>query len=70
MRNEPVINEITEDDVNGLTDQIRQLKVLNVVLCSEIFFPILKLAWIVSKLLCCTGGTHESQIKCMGLSWK
>ncbi|XP_071905444.1 kinesin-like protein KIN-12F [Coffea arabica] len=26
MRNEPVINEITEDDVNGLTDQIRQLK--------------------------------------------
>lgn len=28
IRNEPVINEITEDDVNGLTDQIRQLKVL------------------------------------------
>ncbi|CAB4277939.1 unnamed protein product [Prunus armeniaca] len=26
IRNEPVINEITEDDVNGLTDQIRQLK--------------------------------------------
>ncbi|KAK7812830.1 kinesin-like protein KIN-12F [Quercus suber] len=26
IRNEPVINEITEDDVNGLSDQIRQLK--------------------------------------------
>lgn len=27
VRNEPVINEITEDDVNDLTDQIRLLKV-------------------------------------------
>ncbi|XVF03716.1 hypothetical protein REPUB_Repub05bG0017600 [Reevesia pubescens] len=26
VRNEPVINEISEDDVNGLSDQIRQLK--------------------------------------------
>ncbi|KAG2682485.1 hypothetical protein I3760_11G193900 [Carya illinoinensis] len=26
IRNEPVINEITEDDVNGLSDKIRQLK--------------------------------------------
>ncbi|XP_017980721.1 PREDICTED: kinesin-like protein KIN12B [Theobroma cacao] len=26
IRNEPVINEISEDDVNGLSDQIRQLK--------------------------------------------
>ncbi|CAI9088287.1 OLC1v1022581C1 [Oldenlandia corymbosa var. corymbosa] len=26
VQNEPVINEITEDDVDGLTDQIRQLK--------------------------------------------
>uniref|UniRef100_A0A7N2M8T8 Kinesin motor domain-containing protein n=1 Tax=Quercus lobata TaxID=97700 RepID=A0A7N2M8T8_QUELO len=26
IRNEPVINEITEDDVNGLSDQIHQLK--------------------------------------------
>ncbi|XP_040990761.1 kinesin-like protein KIN-12F [Juglans microcarpa x Juglans regia] len=26
IRNEPVINEITEDDVNDLSDQIRQLK--------------------------------------------
>ncbi|KAG8365138.1 hypothetical protein BUALT_Bualt18G0073200 [Buddleja alternifolia] len=26
MKNEPVINEITEDDVNDLSDQIRQLK--------------------------------------------
>ncbi|XP_022735456.1 kinesin-like protein KIN-12F [Durio zibethinus] len=26
VRNEPVINEIPEDDVNGLSDQIRQLK--------------------------------------------
>ncbi|KAK2639918.1 hypothetical protein Ddye_027713 [Dipteronia dyeriana] len=26
IRNDPVINEITEDDVNGLSDQIRQLK--------------------------------------------
>nr|GMD53163.1 kinesin-like protein KIN12A [Ipomoea batatas] len=26
MKNEPVINEITEDDVNGLSDQIRLLK--------------------------------------------
>ncbi|KAM1116714.1 hypothetical protein TB2_007080 [Malus domestica] len=26
VRNEPVINEITEDDVNDLSDQIRQLK--------------------------------------------
>ncbi|KAL3851153.1 hypothetical protein ACJIZ3_013035 [Penstemon smallii] len=26
MKNEPVVNEITEDDVNDLTDQIRQLK--------------------------------------------
>ncbi|KAL3508416.1 hypothetical protein ACH5RR_027817 [Cinchona calisaya] len=26
IHNEPVINAITEDDVNGLTDQIRQLK--------------------------------------------
>ena len=26
--NQPVINEITEDDVNDLSDQIRQLKVL------------------------------------------
>lgn len=25
----PVINEITEDDVNDLSDQIRQLKVLS-----------------------------------------
>ena len=29
IRNKPVINEITEDDVNGLSDQIRQLKVLS-----------------------------------------
>jgi hypothetical protein len=28
IQNKPVINEITEDDVNGLSDQIRQLKVL------------------------------------------
>lgn len=28
LQNEPVVNEITEDDVNGLSDQIRQLKVL------------------------------------------
>ena len=27
IRNEPVINEIKEDDVNDLSDQIRQLKV-------------------------------------------
>lgn len=27
IKNEPVINEITEDDVNDLSDQIRQLKV-------------------------------------------
>lgn len=27
IRNDPVINEISEDDVNGLSDQIRQLKV-------------------------------------------
>ncbi|XP_059666492.1 kinesin-like protein KIN-12F [Cornus florida] len=26
VQNDPVINEITEDDVNGLSDQIRQLK--------------------------------------------
>ncbi|GER45988.1 kinesin related protein [Striga asiatica] len=26
MKNEPVVNEITEDDVNNLSDQIRQLK--------------------------------------------
>ncbi|KAK4420827.1 Kinesin-like protein KIN-12F [Sesamum alatum] len=26
MKNEPVVNEITEDDVNDLSDQIRQLK--------------------------------------------
>jgi hypothetical protein len=29
IRNEPVINEIREDDVNDLSDQIRQLKVLS-----------------------------------------
>lgn len=29
MKNEPVINEITEDDVNGLSDQIRLLKVIS-----------------------------------------
>lgn len=28
MKNEPVVNEIKEDDVNDLSDQIRQLKVL------------------------------------------
>lgn len=28
LMNNPVINEITEDDVNDLSDQIRQLKVL------------------------------------------
>jgi kinesin family protein 15 len=28
MPNKAVINEISEDDVNGLSDQIRQLKVL------------------------------------------
>lgn len=28
VKNEPVINEITQDDVNDLSDQIRQLKVL------------------------------------------
>lgn len=28
IRNKPVINEITEDDVNDLSDQIRQLKVI------------------------------------------
>lgn len=27
MPNKAVINEISEDDVNGLSDQIRQLKV-------------------------------------------
>lgn len=29
VRNEPVVNEITEDHVNDLSDKIRQLKVLN-----------------------------------------
>lgn len=28
MPNKAVVNEISEDDVNGLSDQIRQLKVL------------------------------------------
>jgi kinesin family protein 15 len=28
MPNKAMINEISEDDVNGLSDQIRQLKVL------------------------------------------
>lgn len=28
IKNEPVINEIKEDDVNDLSDKIRQLKVL------------------------------------------
>ena len=28
IKNDPVINEISEDDVNDLSDQIRQLKVL------------------------------------------
>lgn len=42
IQNEPVINEITEDDVNGLTDQIRQLKVLNLLSSQQ--FSILKLA--------------------------
>ncbi|KAK4491768.1 hypothetical protein RD792_002543 [Penstemon davidsonii] len=32
MKNEPVVNEITEDDVNDLSDQIRQLKVTLLVL--------------------------------------
>lgn len=32
IKNQPVINEISEDDVNDLSDQIRQLKVLS-------FFP-------------------------------
>lgn len=27
IQNQPVINEISEDDVNDLSDQIRQLKV-------------------------------------------
>lgn len=27
IKNDPVINEISEDDVNDLSDQIRQLKV-------------------------------------------
>ncbi|KAL0301083.1 UNVERIFIED_CONTAM: Kinesin-like protein KIN-12F [Sesamum radiatum] len=31
MKNEPVVNEITEDDVNDLSDQIRQLKVVLLV---------------------------------------
>lgn len=31
VRNDPVVNEITEDDVNDLSDQIRQLKVQNSV---------------------------------------
>ena len=33
VRNEPVINEITEEDVNDLSDQIRQLKVLLLCIC-------------------------------------
>ena len=43
IRNEPVINEIREDDVNDLSDQIRQLKVLSfpVGTISEILFQSL-----------------------------
>lgn len=38
IRNDPVINEISEDDVNDLSDQIRQLKVL--ILPPEAAFSI------------------------------
>lgn len=33
IRNQPVINEITEDAVNDLSDQIRQLKVSTSLEC-------------------------------------
>lgn len=32
IRNNPVVNEITEDDVNDLSDQIRELKVFMILL--------------------------------------
>lgn len=32
IKNQPVINEIKEDDVNDLSDQIRQLKVSSFIL--------------------------------------
>lgn len=35
IRNQPVINEITEDAVNDLSDQIRQLKVSTSLECVE-----------------------------------
>lgn len=40
IRNEPVINEITEDDVNDLSDQIRLLKVLSLLLDCELFLRL------------------------------
>lgn len=38
IRNEPVINEIKEEDVNDLSDQIRKLKVLFIFRTSVTFF--------------------------------
>ena len=38
IKNDPVINEISEDDVNDLSDQIRQLKVLVFFLQEVIIF--------------------------------
>lgn len=37
IQNEPVINEITEDDVNDLSDRIRQLKVTDISILVNCF---------------------------------
>lgn len=46
ITNEPVINEISSDDVNDLSDQIRQLKVpgtsiaIAFLICSPILYEL------------------------------
>lgn len=71
MPNEPLVNEISEDDVNGLSDQIRQLKVLHLSqggrLCFQ-FIEKLNLIWQI--LLSLTGRANKSTVKHKHFSWK
>lgn len=67
VRNKPVINEISEDDVNDLSDQIRQLKVKkNLLLMSFLIFLLVVAESIFYKImnLLYSGGAYKGKILC------
>lgn len=68
ITNEPVINEITEDHVNDLSDKIRQLKVPSLVCWNLYAYSCCSVIKLKLKKLCiflAAGRTDKSKIGCL-----